>query len=222
MAEESKKTENAGASSFGEILESLPLVELKQNFTDYVSAWSDKAIGGMGDKVSGLIENLGSGDGASGAMGKAAQEGAKKLAEGESPVKAGLSGAATGAKEKVKDTFGGGGSSGGSGGKKFTSIIKTIDVGVPLSVAYDQWTQFQDWTDFMKKVENVNQQSEEKVEFKGQVFLSHRTWNSTIIQQVADKNGRACVVSGNSGPGDPLAWWHVDAGRSTAHMEGTE
>ena len=77
MAEESKKTESAGASSFGEILESLPLDELKQNFTDYVSAWSDKAIGGMGDKVSGLIENLGSGDGASGAMGKAAQEGAK-------------------------------------------------------------------------------------------------------------------------------------------------
>ena len=146
----------------------------------------------------------------------------KKLAEGESPVKAGLSGAATGAKEKVNDTFGGGGSSGGSGGKKFTSIIKTIDVGVPLSVAYDQWTQFQDWTDFMKKAENVNQQSEEKVEFKGQVFLSHRTWNSTIIQQVADKNGRACVVSGNSGPGDPLAWRHVDAGRSAAHMEGTE
>lgn len=186
MAEQTKNT-GSEISSFGEIFESLPLDELKQNVTDYISAWSEKAVGGIGDKVSGFIENMGSGDGASGAMGKAAQQGAKKLAEGESPVKAGLSGAATGAKEKVKETFGGGGGSGGSGGGKFTSIIKTIDVGVPLSVAYNQWTQFQDWTDFMKKVESVDQQSEEKINFKGQVFWSHRTWNSTIIQQVADE-----------------------------------
>src|SRR5699024_10597198 len=150
MAEESKNTESTGPSSFGELFESLPLDELKQNFTDYISAWSDKDIGGMGEKVSGLIEKCGSGDCASAAMGKAAQQGEEKLAEGESPVKAGLSGAATGAKEKVKEAVGGGGS--GSGGSKFTSIIKTIDVGVPLAWAYNQWTQFEDWTDFMKKV----------------------------------------------------------------------
>lgn len=215
MAEEAKNTESTGASSFGEIFKSLPLDDLKQNFTDYISAWSDKAIGGMGDKVSGLIENMGAGDGGSGAMGQAAQEGAQKLAEGESPVKAGLSGAATGAKEKVKETFGGGsGGSGGSGGGKFTSIIKTIDVGVPISVAYNQWTQFEDWTDFMKKVESVEQESEEKINFKGQVFWSHRTWNSTIIQQVADEQ-MVWRSTGEKGHLDGAVTFHEVAPRLT-------
>lgn len=184
MAEDTKNADSSNQSSWGEIFESLPLDELKSNLTDYVSALGDKAFSSLSDKANGLIDQFGSGGGA---MGQAAKKGAEKLAEGKSPLKAGLSGAATGAKEKVKETFGGGGGSGGSGGTKFTSIIKTIDVGVPLSVAYNQWTQFEDWTDFMKKVESVEQESEEKINFKGQVFWSHRTWDSTIIQQVADE-----------------------------------
>lgn len=189
MAED-KNTETSGSSGWGEIFDALPLDELKNNFTDYVSAWGEKAIHGLGDKVTGLIDRVSSGTDGSSAMGEAAQEGAEKLAEGDSPVTAGLSGAATGVKEKVKDTFGSGsGSSGGSesGGGKFSNIVESVDVGVPLSVAYNQWTQFQDWSGFMKKVENVEQESEEKINFKGQVFWSHRTWESTIIQQVPDE-----------------------------------
>lgn len=180
MAEQTSK------SGVGQVVEQLPLDELKKSAADFASAWGEKAISGLGDKLEDFIGQLGSGGSGSGAMGQAAQEGAQKLAEGESPVKAGLSGAATGAKEKVKEAVGGGGS-GGSGGHKFTNIVESVDVGVPISVAYNQWTQFQDWTGFMKKVESVEQESEEKVNFKGQVFWSHRTWESTIIQQVPDE-----------------------------------
>src|SRR5699024_2143548 len=79
---------------------------------------------------------------------------------------------------------GGGGS---SDVKKFSNIVETVDVGVPIKVAYNQWTQFQVWTDFMKKVENAQQEDDEKLNFKGQVFLSHRSWESTIVQQVPDE-----------------------------------
>ena len=184
MAEKSKKDESSEQQSgWSELLDSLPLDELKNNVTDYVSAWGEQTITGLGDKVSGFIEQLGSGEGS---MGKAAAKGAEKLAEGDSPLKAGLSGAATGVKEQVKDVFTGG-SSGGGKKQKVTNIVEYVDVGVPVSVAYNQWTQFQDWSDFMKKVENVDQQSDEKISFKGQVFWSHRTWDSTIIQQVPDE-----------------------------------
>lgn len=186
MADTSKKSDGSASSGWGDFFKSLPLDELKHNLTDYASAWGEKTIKGLGDKASSLFDGLGSADSP---VGKAAQKGAEKLAEGDSPIKAGLSGAATGVKEQVKDVFTGGGGSKGSnrGAKKVTNIVETIEVGVPISVAYNQWTQFEDWSDFMKKVENVEQESEEKVNIKGQVFWSHRTWDSTIIQQVADE-----------------------------------
>src|SRR5699024_10785344 len=200
---------SSNSSGWGELFDALPLDELKNNLTDYVSAWGEKAINGLGDKVSGLIDNITSGENGSGAMGEAAQQGAQKLAEGDSPLTAGLSGAASGVKEKVKETFGGGSgsSSGSGGGGKFSNIVESVDVGVPISVAYNQWTQFQDWSDFMKKVENVEQESDEKINFKGQVFWSHRTWESTIIQQVPDEQ-IVCRSTGEKGHLDGAVTFH--------------
>jgi uncharacterized membrane protein len=185
MADTSKKSQDSEQSGWRDFVDSLPLDELKSNFTDFASAWSENALKGLGDKVNDFVENLG----ASGPMGKAAQKGMEKISEGDSPMKAGLSGAATGVKEQVKEVFTGGSGGGGGGGKKqkVTNIVESVDVGVPVSVAYNQWTQFQDWSDFMKKVEYVDQKSDEKISFKGQVFWSHRTWESTIIQQVPDE-----------------------------------
>ena len=170
MADTSKKSDGPASSGWGELFKSLPLDELKKSLSDYASAWGENAIKGFGDKATNFFDGLGATDSP---VGKAAEKGAEKLAEGQSPIKAGLSGAATGVKEQVKDVFTGGGGSKSSnrGGKKVTNIVETIEVGVPISVAYNQWTQFEDWSDFMKKVENVEQESDEKVNFKGQVFL---------------------------------------------------
>lgn len=184
MAEKSDQTEEQTQSGWSNILDSLPLDELKSNVSEFASAWGENALKGVGDKVHDFVDRMSSGESP---MGQAAAKGAEKLAEGDSPLKAGLAGAATGAKEQVKEAFGGGSKGGGGKKQKVTNIVESVDVGVPVSVAYNQWTQFQDWTDFMKKVENVDQKSDEKLSFKGQVFWSHRTWESTIIQQVPDE-----------------------------------
>ncbi|APX32363.1 hypothetical protein BH708_06095 [Brachybacterium sp. P6-10-X1] len=168
-------------------LDELPVGDLRSDITDYAKALAEKGTSGLTDKLNDLTQSLTPGDDES-AGGEGLKKGAEKLAEGKNPAAAGASALATGAKEKLTPGSGGGGSSGGSGEvKKFSNIVEHIDVGVPVRVAYNQWTQFGDWTSFMKKVENAEQQSEEKVEFKGQVFLSHRTWESTIVQQVPDE-----------------------------------
>ncbi|MBE3010790.1 SRPBCC family protein [Microbispora sp. NEAU-D428] len=92
-------------------------------------------------------------------------------------------------KEKIKGLFGGGGGGGkGRKGKKLkvTNIIESLDIGAPLRLVYNQWTQFEDFPSFMKKVETVEQKSDEKLGWKAQVFWSHRTWESTIVEQVPD------------------------------------
>jgi hypothetical protein len=58
---------------------------------------------------------------------------------------------------------------------------------VPLSVAYNQWTEFGAFPSFMKKVENVEAEEDNKLTFKAQIFLSHRTWEATVLEQIPDE-----------------------------------
>jgi hypothetical protein len=154
---------------------------------------------------------------------KAVLSGGQAMAEGKSPMRAALSAGGGGAKDKVMGALGMGGDNGGSGrsgggggsGKmKFANIVEYIDVGVPITVAYNQWTQFGDWTDFMKKVESAEQESEEKVNFKGQVMWSHRTWNATIIEQLPDDH-IVWQSSGQKGHIDGAVTFHEIAPRLT-------
>ncbi|GLY65128.1 SRPBCC family protein [Amycolatopsis taiwanensis] len=107
-------------------------------------------------------------------------------------VKGGLSGVT----DKVKDQVSGlaGGLLGGKGGRsktnqlKVTNIVEEIDVGVPVDLAYDLWTRFTDFPTFMKKVENVEQVSDENLRWKAQIWWSHRAWESDIVEQVPEEH----------------------------------
>ena len=108
----------------------------------------------------------------------------------------GFKGALIGLKDKIKNAFGGGGGSGGAVKLKMTNIVEGLDVGLPLRTTYDTWTQFADFPSFMKKVESVNQESDEKTNWKAKVFWSRRTWQATIIEQVPDSH----IVWRSTGP----------------------
>src|SRR6201994_4127044 len=94
-----------------------------------------------------------------------------------------------GVKEKISGLFRRGGKGGGSKKLKLTNIVESIDVGVPVTLAYNQWTQYNDFPKFTKKVESAekNKNEEQKVNWKAQVFWSHRTWEATIIEQIPDE-----------------------------------
>ena len=53
------------------------------------------------------------------------------------------------------------------------NIIEEIDVGVPIRVAYNQWTQYDEFPSFMKKVENVDEMDDEdtKINLEGAGLL---------------------------------------------------
>ena len=161
-----------------------PLDRLRSEATGLVGAFGDRALSSLRDRVedaAGHLTDIGNGEAAPGM--KAALSGAKSLAEGESPAKSAVGAGLTAVKEKVKNMFGKGG---GGKGKKITNIVESIDVGVPVKLAYNQWTQFTDFPSFMKKVESVEQADDDKLNFKAQVLWSHRTWESTILEQQPD------------------------------------
>ena len=185
MAEDNDSQKSGGLKS---LMGELPLDNLKGAAQDGLKALGDKAKDSVTGKLSDLTDSLTNVADGGGVVGTAGKEGAKAAVQGDNPVGGALKGGFGAVKDKVKSALPGGG--GGSGGKatKSTNIIETIDVGVPIDVAYNQWTQFQDFSGFMKKVENVeHDQDEAKVTFKAQVFWSHRTWEGKIIEMVPNE-----------------------------------
>lgn len=191
---------------------------------DGVKAALQEAMGALGDramhtvegKVSGLTEKLASvADGQGGAAEKMAAEGAEEAAEGGSPVKGALKGGLSAAKDKVKEALPGGGENQKPEATKAMNFVESIDVGVPVRVAYNQWTQYEDWPDFMKKVEQAEQGDDEPtVNMKAQVFLSHRSWEATIRDQIPDER-IIWTSTGEKGHIDGCVTFHELAPRLT-------
>jgi uncharacterized membrane protein len=167
-----------------------PMERLKGEVGELAGALSNRAVTSLLGKVkgtSGRLDKYVEGGAGPGLM--AAVTGAKGLAEGKSPARSMFGAGLAGVKEKITGLFRRGGKSGGAKKLKLTNIVESIDVGVPVTVAYNQWTQYNDFPKFTKKVESVdkNRNEEQKTNWKAQVFWSHRTWEATIIEQVPDE-----------------------------------
>ena len=164
---------------------------LADRLTDVTASGGDFRAALSGDKSQDNGEAKGDGDGESGE----GEAGEGEGGEGEDKP-GGFKGALIGLKDKIKNAFGGGGGSGGAVKLKMTNIVEGLDVGLPLRTTYDTWTQFADFPSFMKKVESVNQESDEKTNWKAKVFWSRRTWQATIVEQVPDSH----IVWRSTGP----------------------
>jgi uncharacterized membrane protein len=177
----------------GGVTAALPTDALKEAGQQLLGLLVQRATEAATQRVSGLADRLtdvteSGGDFRAALNGEARGNGQiEDGADGDDDDKpGGLMGALGGLKDKVKDAFGGGGGGGGSKQLKMTNIIESLDVGLPLRTTYDTWTQFADFPSFMKKVETVDQESDEKTNWTAKVFWSRRTWEATIIEQVPD------------------------------------
>ena len=63
---------------------------------------------------------------------------------------------------------------------------ETIDVAVPVRVAYDQWTQFEDFPKFMDGVERVEQLDDTTLRWTATVAGKQKTWTAEITDQTPD------------------------------------
>jgi len=179
-----------------------PMNRLKESGTDLLKTLGDEALGTVREKMSdvtGKLENVANGN----PVGLAALRATSAKAEGESPTGGAIKGLVTGLGQKIS----GGGGGGADNATKAMNITESIDVGVPIRVAYNQWTQFGEYPSFMKKVESVEAAEDNKLNWKAQVFWSHRSWEATIEKQVPDQ----CIVwrsKGQKGHVDGTVTFH--------------
>ncbi|MFD5664656.1 SRPBCC family protein [Streptomyces anthocyanicus] len=190
----------SAASTAGKAAKKNPLADvaqseaadrLKAEVQDYLAAQATRLLTGVGTKLgetTGKLNDIAEGN--SPGFAKLALDGGRKLAEGKSPMRAAFEVGAGKVKDNVVGAFknltGGKGRKKGGGGQKPTVIIEYVDVGVPLRTAYDQWTQYQDFSTFAKGVKSANRADDTSSDWQLKVLWSNRSWKATTTEQVPD------------------------------------
>jgi uncharacterized membrane protein len=69
-------------------------------------------------------------------------------------------------------------------------VRESIEVNVPISTAYNQWTQFEEFPQFMQGVERVRQLDDKTLEWHASIAGNDETWTAEIVEQKPDE----CVM----------------------------
>jgi hypothetical protein len=82
-----------------------------------------------------------------------------------------------------------------------TKVEESIQVDVPLSTAYNQWTQFEDFPHFMGGVKEVQQLGDQRLHWVAEIAGVKREWDAAILEQVPDQKIAWAATSGATNAG---------------------
>jgi len=66
-------------------------------------------------------------------------------------------------------------------------IQQSVDVAVPIDEAYDQWTRFEEWPEFMHRVDSVQQVDDSTVHISTKVWGVTKEFEAEIVEQRPDE-----------------------------------
>jgi uncharacterized membrane protein len=119
--------------------------------------------------------------------------------------------------EKVNDKDGEGGGGKGAqpavGKGRRMPVQQAIDIGIPVTEAYNHFTQFEEWPKFMHRVQSVSQDDETHLKFKTKIWLFSREFTAEIEEQRPDERIQWNVTEGITHHG--VATFHELAPRLT-------
>lgn len=82
-----------------------------------------------------------------------------------------------------------------------SSIEESIEIGVPVRAAYDQWTQFEEFPRFMEGVESVRQIDDTHLHWVAEIAGQRREWDAEITEQHPDERVAWVSTSGQKHAG---------------------
>ena len=88
-------------------------------------------------------------------------------------------------------------------------VEHSIDVGVPVETAYNQWTQFEEFPRFMEGVEEVRQLDPTHLHWRAKIGGKDTEWDAVITEQVPDERVAWTNTTGARNAG-VVTFHHVD------------
>lgn len=82
-----------------------------------------------------------------------------------------------------------------------STIEQAIEVDVPVQTAYNQWTQFEEFPQFMEGVQQVRQLDETHLHWVAEVGGKRHEWDAEITEQIPDTRVAWKAVEGKPNAG---------------------
>ena len=98
-----------------------------------------------------------------------------------------------------------------------TKVEKQILVNVPVSVAYNQWTQFEEFPHFMGGVKSVKQLSDDRLEWVAEIAGVRRKWQARILEQIPDRKVSWAATEGATNAGS-VSFEDVGGGQTSVQL----
>ncbi|MBT2482334.1 SRPBCC family protein [Streptomyces sp. ISL-94] len=177
-------------SALSKLKDSPAADRVKQELEAYLMAQAERLLVGAGRSLGRSAAHLNDIAAAEGpGLKSLALDGARKIAQGKGPartaVELGVKRLKGRAGQALSRRLGRRGGKGGSG--KPTVILESVDVGVDIQDAYNQWTRYRDFPEFARGVTSASSTSDTASDWNAKIFWSSRSWTAHITEQIPDE-----------------------------------
>ena len=98
------------------------------------------------------------------------------------------------------------------------AIEESIEVEVPVTTAYNQWTQFESFPAFMDGIERVEQKDDTHLRWVAEIGGDKREWDAEITEQHPDHRVAWRAVDQN-GPNGVVTFHKLNEGRTKVMVQ---
>ena len=90
------------------------------------------------------------------------------------------------------------------------TLVKTVDVAVPVSTAYNQWTQLEEFPQFMQGVDSVEQIDDVRSRWTTSILGAQREFETKITEQIPDERIAWTTTHGESEQAGVVTFHRLD------------
>lgn len=100
-----------------------------------------------------------------------------------------------------------------------STLEESVEVAVPVNVAYDQWTQFEDFPHFMNGVERIEQRTPTLTHWVTKVDGVQREFDAEITEQIPDERVAWTTVGGDVRQAGVVTFHRIDSDRTKVMLQ---
>ncbi|MFW3470138.1 SRPBCC family protein [Streptomyces microflavus] len=91
-----------------------------------------------------------------------------------------------------------------------SQVEESIEVSVPVSAAYNQWTQFESFPQFMEGVERIEQRTQTLTHWTTKIAGVEREFDAEITEQIPDERVAWTSVGGEAKQAGVVTFHYID------------
>jgi uncharacterized membrane protein len=99
-----------------------------------------------------------------------------------------------------------------------SKIEESVEIGVPVRAAYNQWTQFEEFPRFMEGVEEVRQLNDTHLHWKAEMWGKVKEWDAEISEQRPDERVAWTATEGARNAG-VVTFHKIDENKSRVMLQ---